>query len=144
MSSDGNSSEGNCLGYNSELDLIRIVSFDRDVGVQGSLEMKLQGDILESNSPNEIPSFVKFKEIPYNVVVNAMHVSKSNHSEFFICDNSYYVLMKNNADEQENFSANKPYSDIIEEAGNGDFMGFQPSLSSSTFLLLKSNAIYPI
>ena len=65
--------------------MIRILSFDRDVGVQGSLEMKLKGNIIESNSPNEIPSFVKFKEIPYSVRVNAIHVSKSNHSEFFIC-----------------------------------------------------------
>ena len=112
--------------------------------------MKLNGEILESNNPTEIPAFVNFKELPDSAEqVNAIHVTKNNHSAFFIRGNSYYVLMKNvtengSTEGEEHFSQTKPFSDIIEEAGNGNFMGFQPSLSPDTFLLLKGSAIYPI
>ena len=106
--------------------------------------MKL-GEVLGSSNPTEIPEFVKFKELPDSAEqVNVIHVTQ-NHSAFFIRANSYYVLTKNvsedgsnNADDgEEHFSATKPFSDIIEEAGHGNFMGFQPSLSPDTFLLLK-------
>ena len=108
--------------------------------------MKLHGEVLESNNPTEIPSFVNFRELPDgSEQCNVIHVTKSNNnSAFFIGGNSYFVLTKNNADDDHHFSQVKPFSDIIEEAGSGNFMGFQPSLSPDTFLLLKGKAIYPI
>ena len=81
--------------------------------------MKLHSEVLESNNPTEIPSFVKLKLVPDGAdQVNAIHVTKNNHSAFFICGNSYFVLTKNSGDE-ESFSQIRPYSDIIEEAGSG-------------------------
>ena len=86
--------------------------------------MKLHGEVLESNNPTEIPSFVKFRELPDGAEsVNVIHHTKSN-SAFFIGGNSYFVLTKNNADDHHHFSQVKPFSDIIGEAGHGNFMGF--------------------
>ena len=65
-----------------------------------------------------------------------IQLDKETLQAFFICDNGYFaVVIDPSTGMHSSFLDSRPYTSI-DEGANGTFMGFQPSLTSDTFLLL--------
>ena len=135
-----------CLCYDQDRDVLRVALSQAGIGNIGYyLEMKLCSEVLESSSNlTEVPSYVK--QIPIHEAagsVNAIHQDKASSQVFFICDNGYFAHHIDSNTGAEVALDVKPYTSIDADA-NGRFMGFQPSLSSDTFLLLQDRSVFPI
>ena len=109
-------------------------------------EMKLNSEVLEcSSNLDEVPSFVQVRQIA-QAAGSVIHIQldKATSQAFFICDNGYFAIkIDSNTGMQSSVLDYRPYTDI-DPGASGQFMGFQPSLSADTFLLLQHNAVYPI
>ena len=108
-------------------------------------EMKLCSEVLESSSNlTEVPSYVKVKSIDAGAgSISNIHHDKASSQVFFICESGYFAIAVDSNTGAESVLDVKPYTSIDENA-NGRFMGFQPSLSSDTFLLLQDRSVFPI
>lgn len=132
-----------CLCYDQEQDVLRISMSSAGQSNNGNYrEMSLMSEVLESSSNlTEVPSFVKVRQIDADAgSISNMHLDKATSQVFFICDDGYFATSTSTSGSTTEF---KPYT-TIHDGANGNFMGFQPSLSPDTFILLQSNGIYPI
>jgi len=135
-----------CLGYDEELDVLRIVSSDLGEGANGLVEMRLKREVLHCGTKEaKIPSFVKKHRLPADMdVVKAIHITPE-HNVFLLCDQEYYVLnARNDRNGDSSFSKAKHYADVTGSTESGEFNGFQPTLSPDTFLILRGKCIYPV
>ena len=127
-----------CLCYDKSKDVLRVAMAAAGSDNDGSYrEMKLCSEVLESsNNLTKVPAFVKVKQIPENMgAVSNMHLVAASSQIFFICENGFFSLTVDKNTGTESLSDAKPY-DSIESGATGRFMGFQPSLSPDTHLLL--------